>query len=140
MSVLVVDASVAAKWFLDEVHSNESRRLLGPGYELHAPDFILLELDNVFCQRTRRGDLAEQDAESARALLQAAPLQLHAFLGLRDVAYQIACQLGRSVYDSLYAALAQSLRCRMATADRRFRNALGGHEMADLLLWVEDIL
>lgn len=50
MSILVVDAGVAAKWFFDEPLSDEAARLLDPSYELHAPDFFLLEIDNVLCK------------------------------------------------------------------------------------------
>jgi predicted nucleic acid-binding protein len=43
----VVDASVALKWFLPEVHSDAAARLLREGYRLHAPDLIRAEFGNV---------------------------------------------------------------------------------------------
>jgi predicted nucleic acid-binding protein len=45
MSVYVVDASVAAKWFFEEAYSEDASRPLHAKYRLHAPDFLLLELD-----------------------------------------------------------------------------------------------
>lgn len=37
MSVFVVDASVALKWYVPEVHSEDALRLLRRGDEFHVP-------------------------------------------------------------------------------------------------------
>ncbi len=50
MSIYVVDASVAAKWFLEEDYTTEAFRLLALGNTLHAPDFMLLDIDHVLCK------------------------------------------------------------------------------------------
>jgi predicted nucleic acid-binding protein len=34
--IIVVDASVAAKWFIAEENANDALELLGKNYELHA--------------------------------------------------------------------------------------------------------
>ncbi len=44
----------------------------------------------------------------------------------------------RSIYDSLYVALALRERCKLVTADRRLYNALS-LAFSDTMLWVEDI-
>jgi predicted nucleic acid-binding protein len=49
MSVYVVDASVAAKWFFDEPFSDEATRLLDASHTLHVPDFFLLEIAENLC-------------------------------------------------------------------------------------------
>ena len=41
MSVLIVDASVGAKWFFEEEFSDFSIALLDSRHQLHAPDFFL---------------------------------------------------------------------------------------------------
>ena len=45
---------------------------------------------------------------------------------------------GRTSYDSIYLALADSLSTKVVTADRRLYNALQGGPYARLILWVED--
>ncbi len=42
-----VDASVAAKWFFEEPHTPNAAALLDARFVLHAPDLVLLEVDNV---------------------------------------------------------------------------------------------
>jgi predicted nucleic acid-binding protein len=43
MIKLVVDASVAAKWYVPEIHSDAAVRLLDPEIVLLAPDLIIPE-------------------------------------------------------------------------------------------------
>ena len=45
MSLYVVDASVAAKWYFSEEHTQAARRVLQQEHELHAPELFLLETD-----------------------------------------------------------------------------------------------
>ena len=139
MSPCVVDASVVAKWFLPEVHTAAALRVLEAGRELHAPDFLLLELDNVFCKRIRRGELTEKDGAGARDLLRRLPVTMHPFRQLQDLAYETALVTGRSMYDCLYVALAVLLDGQVVTADHRLYKAMAGGVLAENLLWVEDI-
>lgn len=139
MTSLVVDASVAARWFLFEEHFEAARRLRAPGYRLHAPDFFLLEMDNVFCKRVRRGDLDPAEAEEGRVVLRHLPIEYHGFGALLNRAYGMAVESRTSTYDCLYAALAGALGARMVTADRRFFERLSKTPFADHVLWVEDV-
>ena len=139
MSVIVVDSSVAAKWFFDEIHTGAARRALEGRHERHAPDFYLLETENIICRRIRRGELAVAEGNRIRAALRRMPVQTYSFLTLMDPGYAIATQTGRSLYDCLYVALAELLDARMATADRRLYDALAKTPFADRVLWIEDI-
>ncbi len=138
MSFYVVDASVAAKWFLNEVHSPAALGILKDGNELHAPDFFLLEMDSLFCKRIRRGDISEIDGNDARSILASLPITRHSSETLRETAYAIANQTGCSLYDCLYVTLAVLLETRMVTADRRLCRRLADNPLAGYVLWVED--
>lgn len=135
----MIDASVAAKWFLDEVFCDESREVLRRGYSLHAPDFLLLEIDSVFLKRTRRGDITPKDADAARLMLRQIPITCHAFSEFIDRAYEIACLTGQSIYDSLYLTLALLLDSQMITADRRLYDGLRNGPFKKHLVWVGDV-
>ena len=139
MSIYVVDASVAAKWFLEEDLCAQARRVLGNGYNLHAPDFLLLEMDSIFWKRIRSGDITPADGEKARLLLKQVSMELHPFAIFLDSAYEIANMAQRSVYDSLYMALAILLDAPMLTADRKLCNALKKTPFKKHITWVEDI-
>ena len=138
MSTLVVDASVAAKWFLEEVHSRTARRVLEPGNELFAPDFLLLEMDSVLCKRLRRGDLTATDCAEARLLLRQLPITFHPVAAVQDAAYEIAVRTGHSVYDCLYVALAMLLDGKVVTADRRLANAFADDPAGTHVQWIEE--
>ena len=56
---LIVDASVAVKWWFTEQGSVESRQLLAHRIVLYAPDFILTEAANVLWKKARRKEIAD---------------------------------------------------------------------------------
>ncbi|OHC81211.1 MAG: hypothetical protein A3G73_01560 [Rhodospirillales bacterium RIFCSPLOWO2_12_FULL_67_15] len=53
--IVVVDASVAAMWFLPEPHSESAALLLDAKCELIAPDLMRLEVANALAQAARAG-------------------------------------------------------------------------------------
>ncbi len=139
MSVFVVDASVVAKWFFPESHTENSLRLLADRNRLHAPDFLFAELDNVVCKRIRRGEINRVEGDRIREALRRFPIQTHSFLALLDPGYEIAVRSGRSVYDCLYVALAVLLDGKMVTADRRLHDGLAAGPLSKNLLWIEEL-
>lgn len=139
MSVLVVDASVAAKWFIEEEHADAALLVLDERNDLHAPDFFFLEMDNVFCRWIRRGDIPVADGQDLRQALRRCPVHAHPFSSLLDLAFSIANETRRSLYDCLYLALADALDGRMVTADRRLYDALTGGPLAGRVVWVGDV-
>jgi predicted nucleic acid-binding protein len=58
----VVDASVAVKWFVPEIHSAEALRLLSLYCELLAPDLLPSEFGNILWKKTRRGEIRVPEA------------------------------------------------------------------------------
>ncbi|MFZ0930313.1 MAG: type II toxin-antitoxin system VapC family toxin [Syntrophobacteraceae bacterium] len=140
MSIYVVDASVAVKWFFDEPLSDESTRLLDASYVLHAPDLFLIEIDSVLCKKIRRGEISEGEAQEIRSAVDIFPLQKHPFRLLLDSAFELAVQTQSSPYDCLYLILAISLGAQMVTADRRFYDSISRSQLAiGSLCWVEDL-
>ncbi|MEM1041186.1 MAG: type II toxin-antitoxin system VapC family toxin [Bacteroidota bacterium] len=139
MSLVVVDASVAAKWLFEEEHSEAAARLRAPGFDLHAPDFVQVELVNLVAKNERRGILTHAEAHDAARLVHALPLQSYAWQDLLGPAFELAIETKRSVYDCLYLALADALGGALVTADRKFYDALQATSRAARLLWVEDI-
>ena len=137
---LVVDASVAVKWFLPEDHSGVALRLLAGGYSLSAPDLLFAEAGNVLWKRHRRGDLRPDEAAQILADLQRLPLTIHSSRPLLDQAWAIAHDHGRSFYDSLYVALAMKQTVSLVTADHKLYNALRSVPAGAALLWVEELV
>lgn len=139
MTRLVVDASVAIKWFLREVHADAAKRFLDPNHELMAPDLIWAEFGNVLWKRRRRGEITATTARAMLADFKRFPIATTPVAPIIEVALDIADQLGRSVYDCLYLALATRTECRLVTADRRFCAAVRDSALASHMLWVADV-
>lgn len=139
MSDLVVDASVAIKWFLPEIHGEAALRLLEGQYALRVPDLIFSEFGNVLWKRFRKGQISRKEAIVTTEALLALPLQVESSQSLIPAALEIACSAHRTVYDSLYLAVAIAHQCRVVTADSKLHNALKRGALSAHLLWVEDI-
>lgn len=140
MTEVVVDASVAVKWLIPEVHSEAATSWLNPAIQLSAPDFVLLEIASTLWKKVRRGELAEEVAPRILAALETAPLELQPSAPYAASAVALATSVGRTVYDCLYLAIAVGRGCRVVTADRKFYAAVTASPLAARILWVEDSL
>jgi predicted nucleic acid-binding protein len=136
LSLFVVDASVVAKWFVPERLSDEAERLLDDQHELASPDLMWAEIGNVLWKKTRAGHLTGQEAASIIRALDAFPVTVFPSRLVLEGAVEIALGTGRSVYDSVYLALAVGLNCQLVTADERFANALADGPLGRHVLWV----
>ncbi len=123
---LVVDASVACKWFFEEDLSSEALLLARSDAAFSAPDLILAECANAAWRRVRSATIPRAQA---RAFLSSLPHWFEALVPsarLHEAAFEMACVLGHPIYDCLYLALAQDDGTRMVTADRAFANRVRG--------------
>lgn len=121
---LVVDASVAVKWFLPEQDAERAVALLRAGHRLIAPDLLWIEVASVLWKVARRGALSPDEAHRMIADAAAFPVETVESAGLLPDALRIATAADRTVYDSLYVALAAREGAVMITADDRLVNAL----------------
>ena len=137
MTAVVVDASVAVKWFVEEEYSAQARSLLSEDTSRLAPDFILVEFAHVALKQIRRHQLPPDDARAAGTHLTRL-VALHPAPPLVRAAFEIGLTFERSIYDSLYVALAMREGCQLVTADRRLYNALAS-PFSDTMLWIEDV-
>lgn len=115
---LVVDASVAVKWFLPEPASDRAEALRDHPGPLVAPDLILLEVGNVLIRAARRGDVPFADVQEAITRLAAGPVRLTRASDIIAEALAIAGRHGGTVYDAVYIAAAKSLDAALVTDDR----------------------
>jgi predicted nucleic acid-binding protein len=139
---LVVDAGVAIKWYIPELHEAEAKRLLAPTCTLHVPELFFPEFGSIVWKKVRLlkvPELTEEEGRDILRLLLAVDLEVHPMAPVLESAYTIAVGPERpTVYDSCYLALALFLDCRLVTADRAFYDALKGGAYGAHLLWVAD--
>lgn len=117
MALLVIDASVALKWFIPEWDSEHALRLRGR--ELCAPDLLLAEAGNALWKAVRRRLLAQAEAKAAFAALHASGIRWFATGDLSSEALAHAVNLDHAIYDCIYLALARRLDTVMVTSDER---------------------
>ena len=139
----VVDTSVALKWYIPEVGSAEARLYMGSSIDRHAPDLLPLEGAHALLKRTRSGDpavrLAIEDALMvAEALRDGAPIRYHSCWPLLAPALSLAAEIGASVYDGLFLALAIRQGSRVVTADGKFRDKIASSRHASHVRWFID--
>jgi len=128
---LIVDASVALKWYLDdEPHLEEARAVVASGEALIAPDLVVAEVCNAVWLGVRAGRIGNHQMQAiARSLPRYFDvLVAGAILAERSVA--IAEALDYPVYDCFYLALSEARGVRLVTDDSRLLAKLRGSSWA----------
>jgi predicted nucleic acid-binding protein len=128
----VLDASVAAKWFLrvGEPLAAEALQLL-KSYktgetDFLVPDLFFAEFANILWKAQLRGRCDAPLVDSAVREMISMALPAFSSFSLIEAAIQIARAYQRTVYDCIYVALAVETRSEMVTADERLANSLPG--------------
>ena len=137
---LVVDASVAIKWYLPEIHADAAIRCLDEKYNLLVPDLFLAEFGSILWKKCRIGEITHTEALTIFSALGRVPINNYRLEELILPAFELATRMDRTIYDSIYLALAVSRKCKLLTADRKFYNAVSASPYSENIHWVEDDL
>jgi predicted nucleic acid-binding protein len=116
----VVDASIAVKWVIPEVLSNQADRVRAGDDEMLAPDLLLTEVANALWRKTVSREISPAEADRAFDLVTESGIDLRPTAPLLGSAMQLARRLNHPVYDCVYLELATRERASFITADRRF--------------------
>ncbi|MBP6001878.1 MAG: type II toxin-antitoxin system VapC family toxin [Pyrinomonadaceae bacterium] len=136
---VVVDASVAIKWFLPEEHSAEAELLLAPACELIAPELTIAEFGNIVWKKIRCGNLRDSEATAIIDSFLRLGIEFQSNVDLLHAAVEVAIETGQSAYDCTYLALAIAKDCRFVTADRKFFLGLRNTRFRNYIVWIENI-
>jgi predicted nucleic acid-binding protein len=143
MKCAVIDASVALKWYIPEVHEQQAIRLLSNQQAgklgFHMPDLFFCETGNILWKKISRKEIRPKDAHEIIRSLVAVPKTIHSSEIFIPYSIAVATSLKRTVYDCLYLTLAAYLDCPMVTADRKFFKSLSNTAWKDTVQWIEAI-
>ena len=139
---MIVDASVATKWFLpDEPFDAESAivrdEALDDRLRLSAPSILWPEVAHAIVGAVRSGRFAPTDATEIAARFP----RLRQIVELVDIdpeeAVYRSLKIGVGAYDAHYLILTGKLEQTLVTADRRLleRGVAGGYDVA----WIGDL-
>ena len=123
MTTLVIDASIAIKWVVEEDGTPQALALRRKA-KLLAPELLVAECANILWKKVRRNELSPEEALFGARLLQAADIELSPTRALLEAATRLAIELDHPAYDCLYLALANANDCAFVTADARFLGKL----------------
>ncbi len=123
MNELVIDASIAIKWVVEE-EGTPAALALRKQAKLIAPELLVAECANILWKKVLRGELSREEAVLAARLLEGAEIELLPTRSLLEVATRMSIELNHPAYDCLYLALAAKNKCQFVTADNRFLQKL----------------
>lgn len=127
MRRIVLDASVAATWYLPDEPSPEAAYALDR--IVHAtvsvPDLFWHEMRNILLASERRGRIGPAAGAKAIDHVRSLRFETVATAGLREdrETIDIARRLQLTAYDAAYLHLAQRLGARLATLDQALMHA-----------------
>ena len=115
---MIVDASVAFKWLVEEPDSDIALSWLRHA-DLKAPPILLAEVGNTLSKRIRGGELKAGGAPERLARLGDMLVTVEGGMPVA-LALTMSLELIHSFYDCLYLALAETLDEQLLTADQVF--------------------
>lgn len=131
MTGWVLDASVAAKWFLPaarEPLAAEALHLLelhaAGQTQFHVPDLFWAEFGNVLRKAVRLKRMSRDSAEEAVSAMVGKGFSTTPASALLGAAFAIAATFDCTVYDGIYVALAVAAGIPLLTADERLVSTL----------------
>ncbi|MBI5212458.1 MAG: type II toxin-antitoxin system VapC family toxin [Nitrospirae bacterium] len=138
---IVVDASVAIKWYVrEEIDADKAIAMLldyeNGRIKFIAPHLFYYETANAVNTAVMRKRITEHEGEGIIKDLSAIDLITLADAELIPPAYLYARKYNISVYDASYLAAAKEHNAPIYTADRKFYDAVKGKER--LVKWIGD--
>jgi predicted nucleic acid-binding protein len=134
VSDLVIDASVAVKWFVSEDASDKADEVSASDHTLLAPRLIMTEVANALARKAIQKLITPLEAvEYVRTLPQF-------FAGLLEVddliepALQNACNYRHPIYDFVYLEAARRRDTKMLTADQKLIAKVKDTDLAKLVV------
>ena len=125
---VIVDASIAVKWWAAEGGAAVARRLLEGTSRLVAPDLMAAEAANTWWDKHRMGEMPRADVEIAVSRLCSIGIDWIPSARLLAPATRLALDLQHPVYDCVYLVAAREQGLPLATDDgwlRRTARSMG---------------
>ena len=122
--MIVVDASVAVKWYLPEADYEQAAALLRGSDKIAAPELARVEVTSAITRRVRLGELSASLAVAACAAWHRALASGVVTLSPNEAdlsrAIAFAIELKHPLQDCLYLAAAARQQAPLVTGDLRF--------------------
>jgi predicted nucleic acid-binding protein len=129
-NVIVADASVIVKWFVDEEHTKQAlslrRDYVAAKIDIACPNLLPYEVLNALRYNP---ELGEEHLKMAADAMEKYRLWHYPILGdLAKICLRNSFAHGISLYDSAYVSLAEYVDCTLYTADEQLLDKVGRND------------
>ena len=141
METLVIDASIAIKWVVEEEGSDTAVDLRSR-FRFAAPELLIPECANILWKKVQRGELTREEAVLAAKLLERSGTDLLSMVGLLEETTRLSIELSHPAYDCTYLMAARRTGSRFVTADTRLLRTIAeraSSEIAHLCISLSDL-
>jgi len=119
---LVLDASVIAKWFYDEEHTDKALEIRKEFFtgeiDIIVPELVLYEVSNALRYNK---DIPRRDKREMIDDLSLIDFKVVRFSNkIASMALKMALDTDTTIYDSTYLAVAKLNKCPLITADKKY--------------------
>lgn len=131
--MVVIDANVSLKWFIEERGSLAARKLLDKGASFIAPDIFIPEVCNVVWKKVKTHEIT---LEHGQAIVANVPMVLDSLVPSSELAkraFDLAVQFNHPVYDCLYLVLAERESITLITDDAKLATVAKKAKLARLV-------
>ncbi len=128
MKTYVLDNSALIPLFFEEEGTESIQKILQEvEVEFIAPEFLAIELSNVFTTGIRRQKITKSEAAQYLHMFQQLSLDLKRYPMQKNLQHvlDLATQTGLSFYDAVYLGLAEQQGAILVTHDKRLRGEAG---------------
>jgi len=125
---IIVDASIAVKWFnpsedFGEIAARLFRSYKQGEFSFTVPEFFYYEVANGINKAIARKDITKEEGMEAIDTILGLEMEVYSLPDVKSV-YSFSQRCKRSIYDCFYLMLAQSLGIEFWTADEKLYNAV----------------
>jgi predicted nucleic acid-binding protein len=120
MSIPVIDACVAIKWFLPEEKFEEAGAILSSHNRMIAPDLFFIEFDAIVTKKVRQRLVDQKDAAIMVQEIRNIPFEVIPYSMISRLAFDLSSTLAITQYDACYLSVAIEFNQKVYTADKRF--------------------
>jgi predicted nucleic acid-binding protein len=124
MSVPVIDACVAIKWFLPERGHEFAVEIFNNHNNMIAPDLFFIEIDAIITKKVRQKLVHLEDAKKIYDETRNLPIKIIPYLKISDIAFDLSSGLSITLYDACYLAVGIEFDQKVFTSDKRFFNGM----------------
>jgi len=135
---LVIDASVAVKFFFPESGHDQATAILESAEPIAAPDIIIPEILNVLWKKSTRGEISRHQANEVIANLPMTIPTIIPSVEIANEAFVLAENLRHPVYDCLYLAGALASGALLITADESFVRKVSVAGLGPIVVDIKD--